>query len=213
MSLKEKLKNNFMAGLVLLAPLVLTVLVINTFLGWSSFLVNPVLDVTELGSYTDNNVFIARLIVIAIGTIFIALIGSVARTDNGKRFLGGFGRLVNIVPLFRTIYFSIKHFADSVVDNDSKYKKAVLVEYPDKDTYRIGFLTASTPERISKETGESLKNIFMPNSPNPTGGMLVMVPERKIYDIDLTIKEAFKTTMTTGISKDEADEIMEKHME
>lgn len=213
MDLKEKLKNNFMAGLILLAPLIITILVINTFLGWTSFLVNPILDLTKLGSYTDNNIFIARIIVLLMGATLVAVVGTVARTRAGRKMLGGFGRLVNIVPLFRTIYFSIKHFADSIVENQSKYKEAVLVEYPSKDTYRIGFLTAHTPERISQETGSDLKNIFMPNSPNPTGGMLVMMPDEKIYEIDLTIKEAFKTVMTTGISKDEADEIMDKHME
>lgn len=211
--LKEKLKNDFMAGLILLAPLILTILIINTFLGWTSFLVNPVLEVTRLGAYTDNNVFVARLIVLAMGAVFVVLAGTSARTRGGKKLLGGFGRLVNVVPLFRTVYFSIKHFADSIVENQSKYKKAVLVEYPNPDTYRIGFLTASTPENISEPTGKELKNVFMPNSPNPTGGMLVMVPEEKIYDVDLTIKEAFKTVMTTGIRKEEADEIMEKHME
>lgn len=211
--LKEKLKNDFMAGMILLAPLIITILIINTFVGWTSFLVNPILDLTNLGVYTDNNVLFARFLVLLAGAFFVMVVGTAARTRGGKKMLGGFGRLVNVVPLFRTVYFSIKHFADSIVENQSKYKKAVLVEYPNPDTYRIGFLTASTPENISGPTGKELKNVFMPNSPNPTGGMLVMMPERKIYNVDLTIKEAFKTIMTTGINQDEADELMNKHME
>lgn len=213
MNLKEKVKNDFMAGLILLTPLILTILVINTFIGWTSFLVNPVLEFTDFGTYTENNVFAARLLILAIGTVSIAFLGSVVRTAPGKKVLGEFGRLVNVVPVFRTVYFSIKHFADSIVENRSKYRKAVLVEYPSEDIYRIGFLTAETPDKIAGETGKELKNVFIPNSPNPTGGQLVMIPGEKVYDVDLDIKEAFKTVMTTGLSQSEADDIMEKHME
>lgn len=213
MELKEKLKNDFMAGLILLAPLILTILVINTFIGWTSFLVNPVLEYTDIRIYMENNVFAARILILAIGTASVIILGSIVRTNPGRKFLGEFGRLVNIVPVFRTVYFSIKHFADSIVENRSKYRKAVLVEYPAEDIYRIGFLTAETPKKVGGETGKDLKNVFLPNSPNPTGGKLVMMPEEKIYDIDLDIKEAFKTVMTTGISQDEADDIMDRHME
>lgn len=210
---QEKLKNNFIAGLILLTPLILTILIINTFLGWTSFLVNPIIEFTKLSQFTDNNIFVARIVVLMIGATFVLGLGTLVRTRIGSKLLGEFGRLANLVPLFRTIYFSLKHFADSLVENRSKYKEAVLVEYPEEGTYRIGFLTASTPENINKAVNKDLQNVFMPNSPNPTAGMLVMITEDKIYDIDLSIREAFRTIMTTGINKEEVDHLMDRHME
>lgn len=211
--LQEKLKNDFIAGLILVTPLVLTVLIVNIFLDWTSFLVNPIIEITELGSLTDNNIFYARIVVLVAGSLIVLSLGSIVRTNLGSRFFGGFGRLVNLVPLFRTVYFNFKHFANSLTDNQSKYKEAVLVEYPEEGTYRLGFLTASTPDKISSAVDKDLKNVFMPNSPNPIGGMLIMISEEKIHHIDMSIKEALRTIMTTGIKKEEADQLMDKHME
>ena len=211
--LKEKLKNDFITGIILVTPLILTVLLVNIFLDWTSFLVNPILEVTKLGSFTDNNIFVARILVLVLGAFTVLSLGGVARTRIGSKFLGGFSRVVHLIPLLRTIYFNFKHFADSLTDKESKYKEAVLVEYPEAGTYRLGFLTASTPAKISQNVDKNLQNVFMPNSPNPIGGMLVMISEDKIYEVEMSIKEALRTIMTTGIKKEDADDLMDKNTE
>lgn len=208
MSLQEKLKDSFIGGLILLTPLILTVIIIQIFLGWTAGITDTVVSVFGIGRYIGNDKLAGQLIVLATSAVIIVLTGIVARSRNGRKLLGGFGRLVNLVPMYRTLYFSLKHFADSLVENRSHYENAVIVEYPERDIYRVGFTTSKTQEEIQEIDDRQLMNVFMPNSPNPTAGQMAILPENRIHDVDLSVREAFKLVMTTGISNEKVEKVL-----
>jgi len=208
MSLQEELKHSFIGGLILLTPLILTVIIIQIFLGWTAGITDTVVSVFGIGQYIGNDKLAGQLIVLATSAVIIVLTGIVARSRKGRKLLGGFGRLVNLFPMYRTLYFSLKHFADSLVENRSHYENAVIVEYPERDIYRVGFTTSKTQEEIQEIDDRELMNVFMPNSPNPTAGQMAILPENRIHNVDLSVREAFKLVMTTGISNEKVEKVL-----
>jgi len=208
MGLQDKLKESFIGGLILLTPLILTIIIIKIFLGWTGGLTDSLVNAFGIGQYIGHNVLAGQLIVLAGSSIFIVIIGTIGRSKNGRNILGGFGKLVNLVPLYRTLYFSLKHFATALVENKSHYEKAVIVEHPQKGIYRLGFTTSEAAEEIQQVDDRKLLNVFMPNSPNPTAGIMAILPEERIHDVDLTVREAFKLVMTTGISNEKVEKAL-----
>lgn len=208
MVLEEKLKDSFIGGLILLTPLILTLVIIKVFLGWTSGLTDIIVQVFGIGQFVGQDMLAGQLIVLAASTVLIILTGTVARSAKGRKVLGGFGRLVNLVPMYRTLYFSLKHFANSLVENKSHYENAVVVEYPQRGIYRLGFTTSKSQKEIQEVDDRDLLNVFIPNSPNPTGGIMAILPEQRISDIDLSVREAFKLVMTTGISNEKVDKVI-----
>lgn len=208
MKLNEKIKDSFISGLILLTPLILTFIIIKFFLNWTSGLTDIVVQVFGIGQYVGQDMLAGQIIVLTASAIFILLAGVAARSYRGKKVLGGFGRLVNFVPMYRTLYFSLKHFANALVENRSHYENAVVVEYPERGIYRIGFTTSKTQEEIQKIDNRELMNVFMPNSPNPTGGQMAILPKDRINDVDLSVREAFKLLMTTGISNEKVENVL-----
>jgi uncharacterized membrane protein len=208
MELQEKLKDSFISGLILLTPLILTVVIIKFFLNWTAGITDIVVHLFGIGQYVGNDMLAGQIIVLTASAIFIVLAGIVARSYRGRKVLGGFGRLVNLVPMYRTLYFSLKHFANALVENKSHYENAVIVEYPERGIYRVGFTTSKTQKEIQEVDDRLLMNVFMPNSPNPTGGQMAILPEDRIQNIDLSVKEAFKLVMTTGISNEKVDNVL-----
>ena len=208
MNLDEKLKDSFISGLILLTPLILTFIIIKFFLNSTSGLTGVVVEVFGIGKYVGQDMLAGQIIVLTGSAIFIVIAGVAARSYAGRKVLGGFGRLVNLVPMYRTLYFSLKHFANALVENRSHYENAVVVEYPERGIYRIGFTTSKTQEEIQKIDNRELMNVFMPNSPNPTGGQMAILPKDRINDVDLSVREAFKLLMTTGISNEKVENVL-----
>ena len=208
MDLDEKLKDSFISGLILLTPLILTFIIIKFFLNSTSGLTGVVVEVFGIGKYVGQDMLAGQIIVLTGSAIFIVIAGVAARSYAGRKVLGGFGRLVNLVPMYRTLYFSLKHFANALVENRSHYENAVVVEYPERGIYRIGFTTSKTQEEIQKIDNRELMNVFMPNSPNPTGGQMAILPKDRINDVDLSVREAFKLLMTTGISNEKVENVL-----
>lgn len=209
MKLQENLKRSFIGGLILLGPFILTIVIIKLFLNSTSGLTEIVVQLTGLGKYTGQSTLIGQLIVLFSSAVFVTLTGLVARSKTGKTILGGFGRLVNIVPMYRTLYFSLKHLANSLVENKSHYENTVVVEYPHEGIYRVGFTTSKTQSEIQSLEESNLLNVFLPNSPNPTAGIMVILPEERIHEVDMTVREGFKLVMTTGISNKKVEKMIE----
>ena len=186
----------------------LTFIIIKFFLNSTSGLTGVVVEVFGIGKYVGQDMLAGQIIVLTGSAIFIVIAGVAARSYAGRKVLGGFGRLVNLVPMYRTLYFSLKHFANALVENRSHYENAVVVEYPERGIYRIGFTTSKTQEEIQKIDNRELMNVFMPNSPNPTGGQMAILPKDRINDVDLSVREAFKLLMTTGISNEKVENVL-----
>lgn len=208
MSFTEKLKNNFIGGLILLTPLIMTVAIIDLFLNWTGGITNFIVQLFGIGKYVGHDMMAGQAIVLAASGMIIVTVGLIAKSPAGRKFLGGFGKLVNLVPLYRTLYFSLKHFATAIVENRSHYENAVVVEHPHEGIYRLGFTTSKSSDEIQKVDDKELINVFLPNSPNPTAGLMAILPKDRIYNVDITVREAFKLIMTTGISNREVETVL-----
>lgn len=202
MTLASRLKNSFVAGLLLVAPLVVTALVGRVLVGWTLGIVNPIVQATGLAAYVANDVLLAQILAVALVLVTITVLGFLAQWTVGQRVFGGVGRIVNFIPLVNTVYSSVRQVASSLVDRDSRYESVVLVEYPREGVYSIGLVTAESPKAVETVAGEEAYNVFLPNSPNPTGGRLLVVPADQIHEIEMSVQEGMRQIVTTGMGTD-----------
>lgn len=203
MALTDSFRQSFVAGLILLAPLVVTVYVLRVLALWSLTVVNPLVRGTRLTQYTANIELVAQVVAVVLIVTAVTLLGFAARWSVGRRLFGRVGRVVNIVPLVNVIYAGVRQVATALVERETAYDRAVLVEYPREDNYAVGFVTGESPTAVEAVTGEPALNVFLPNSPNPTGGRLVVLPVSQVHEIDLSVRRALRLVVTTGIG-DEA---------
>lgn len=207
MRIKTSLKSDFVAGLILVAPLVVTVVVLRFALNWLGGQLNPLIEGTRLATFTADNVLLAQLLLLAIIVAAITVLGAVAQWSVGKRVVGGTGRVVGFLPVFRTIYGSVRQMVSSVVNRSSDFESVVYVEYPRQDVYQLGLKTGDSPEGVETVAGEEAYNVFVPGSPNPTQGSLVLVPESRAHESELSVRAAIHLLMTTGMT--ESDHVIE----
>jgi uncharacterized membrane protein len=209
MNLKEVFKDSFLSGLVLLTPLIATFLIVSLVLGWTSGITGFFIDTFDLSSLTFRTHIAAQILVLAGLTAMVTVIGRFSRSRAGKRALGSMGKIVNLVPVYRSLYHSIKNIAGSFAEGQSSYRTAVLAEHPSDGIYRIGFITSESSDEIEEAAGEELVNVYLPNSPTPTAGITAMMPREKLHELDMSVKKAFKLLVTTGVSNEKIDEIID----
>lgn len=203
MRVKNGLKSSFVAGVILVAPVVVTVFIVNTIGGWILRLLAPVVEGTRAEQLTGD-FLLAQILVGIVVILLVTAIGFVAQYSVGRRMFGRAGRVMNFIPVIRTVYSSIRQVASSVTGRASEYESVVLVEYPREGVYSIGLVTAESPAAADRLAGGPVYNVFFPSSPNPTGGKLVMVPEREVYETDLSVRRGIQILMTTGMARDES---------
>lgn len=204
MTWKKWFRNSLITGLVLVAPLVITVIILQVLLGWLTGFVRPLVEATDLARFTADIAFFAQVLALVLLFLLIVLIGLIAQWSLGQRLFGGIGRLVKFVPMVRVIYASIRQVSDSLMSSQSRYESTVLVEYPRTDMYAIGFVTGESPDPVETVTGHAY-NVYIPNSPNPTNGHLAMVPEEQVYEIDMPARRGIRLMVTTGMAETKED--------
>jgi uncharacterized membrane protein len=198
------LRNSFIAGLILIAPLVITFVVLQFLLGWLTGFVEPLVSATNLSQFTGNIEYLAQLLALVVLLALIVLVGIVARWGVADRLFGGFNRLIGVIPMVRVIYASVQQVSSSLSSSGSRYESVVLVEYPRDGIYAIGFVTAESPDPVQTITGEAY-NVYIPNSPNPTNGHLAMVPESEVHEIDMSVRRGVRLMVTTGMAETSQD--------
>lgn len=208
MNISTAIKNSFIAGLILITPLVVTLYIVRLLVNWSLQFVNPVVQGTRLTQYTANIEAVAQLLALVLIVGTITVLGYIAQKRLGQQLLGNFGRIVNVIPLINTIYASVRQVANSLVDRDTAYESVVLVEYPRQDIYTIGLVTGESPPAVTDFVDQEVYNVFLPNSPNPTAGRLVLLPDDQIHEIDMSVRRGMRLIVTTGIGADEASEAL-----
>ncbi len=202
MALKSGLKSSFLSGLILLAPVVVTVFIINTIGRWVLGVLGPVVRGTRAERLTGD-FLLAQLLVAVIAVLIVVVVGFVAQYSIGRRLFGRAGRVMGFIPVVRTIYSSVRQVASSVSNRASDYDSVVLVEYPREGVYSIGLVTAESPAVANELAGGQAYNVFFPSSPNPTGGKLVMIPEEQVHPTDLSVRRGIQILMTTGMAENE----------
>lgn len=205
MGLTKRLKEQFVAGLILVTPLVVTAYVLKTLVGWSIQLLDPVVRETGLLGYTGNVELAAQVVAAAAILAGLTLLGALAQRRVGERTFGSVGRVVNFVPLVNTIYGSVRQVATAMVEQNTRYDRVVLVEYPREGVYVLGLVTSEGPTAAEAVADEEVYSVYLPNSPNPTGGRLLLVPESQVHETDISVRQGLRMILTTGVAAEGDD--------
>lgn len=163
----------------------------------------------ETGVYTDVIGFLSELIAIILFLFLIIVVGAVARYRYGEALVNVFDYLIASIPGVGTVYQTLRRVGNLVLGDDvSNFEAVKLVEMLSEDTYLIAFQTAAPPDAIDEATGpEEMITLFVPMAPNPvTGGFLVYVPRDRVLDVDLSVDDAVRAILTSGLATEEADQ-------
>ena len=192
--LSLKIRNYFFTGVVVLIPIGLTIYL-------SKFLINTSSKI--LPSQINPNYYLPFNIPgleIIISIIFITIIGFISLSYLGKKFLQLIDSLFKKIPLLGTFWSAIKQMSQSFKESGSKSKSVVLVEYPRKGVWAVGFATKENSGEIAEKTNQKLINVFVPTTPNPTSGFLLMFPKDDVIFLNMTFEEASKFIVSAGTS-------------
>ena len=193
-SLIAKLRNYFITGIVVLVPIGITLYLTKFFITISSRLIP-----SEINPNNYLPILIPGLEII-LAIIFITLIGYLSLSFIGKKILQLFNDLLKKIPILRTIYSAIGQMAETLAPKRKSKKSVVLIEYPRKGSWAVGFATKDNKGEISKKTNQNLVNVFVPTTPNPTSGFLLMFPKDEIIYLDMNFEEASKFIVSAGTS-------------
>ncbi len=193
-SILGRLRNYFIAGIVVLVPIGITLYLTRFFISISSKLIPNELNPN---SYLP---FAIPGLEILLAIIFITIIGSLSLSFIGKKILKIFNDILKRIPILRTIYSAIGQMTETLAPKKGSKKSVVLVEYPRKGSWAVGFATRENDSEISKKTNTNLINVFVPTTPNPTSGFLLMFPKDEVIYLDMTFEEASKFIVSAGTS-------------
>ena len=202
------LRNSFLTGIVVIAPVGLTVWLIWTVIGWVDGFVLPFVP----NSYQPENLIKqifgeeSQMNIRGLGVIFFLVfttfIGWIAKGVIGRFFIRNAETLVHRMPVVRSIYSGVKQIAETVfAQSDRSFEKACLVEYPRKGIWAVGFIsTVAKGEVQSKAAKDSqLLSVFVPTTPNPTSGFLLFFPKEDVIQLDMSIEDAAKLVISAGL--------------
>ena len=193
-SFAAKLRNYFITGIVVLVPIGITLYLTRFFIRISSKLIPA-----EINPNNYLPILIPGLEIV-LAVIFITLIGYLSLSFIGKKILQLFNDLLKKIPILRTIYSAIGQMAETLAPNRKTKKSVVLIEYPRKGSWAVGFATKDNKGEISKKTNQNLVNVFVPTTPNPTSGFLLMFPKEELVYLDMSFEEASKFIVSAGTS-------------
>ena len=187
-----KIRNYFITGIVVLVPIGITLYLTKFFISISS---NFIPKGINPNSYLP---FSIPGLEILLSIFFITLIGGLSLSFIGKKILQFVNDLFKKIPILRTIYSAIGQMTDTFTSSEKDKKNVVLVEYPRKGSWAVGFATKDNQGEISDKTKQKLVNVFIPTTPNPTSGFLLMFPKEEVIYLDLTFEEASKFIVSAG---------------
>ncbi len=191
-SILSSLRNNFIAGVVVLIPIGITLYLTVFIINISSKLIPKEINPNHYLPYNIPG------LEILIAVLLITIIGWISLSFIGKRLFNLFETLLNKIPIIRTIYSAVEQLIETFTSSKSDKKTVVLVEYPRKGVYAVGFATKENTGEIRKKAGKELLNVFVPTTPNPTSGFLLMFPKDEVIFLDLTFEEASKFIVSAG---------------
>jgi len=194
LSFISRLRNYFLTGIVVLVPIGITLYLTKFLISVSSKLIPKEIN--------PNNYLPISIpgIEIILSLLIITIIGGLSLSFIGKKILNIVNDLFKRIPILRTIYSAIGQMAQTIVPKKNNKKSVVLVEYPRKGSWAVGFATKDNKGEISKKTNKKLVNVFVPTTPNPTSGFLLMFPKEEVVYLDMSFEEASKFIVSAGTS-------------
>ena len=191
-SLTLILRNYFITGVVVLIPIGFTLYLTKFVIGISSKIIPQNINPNNYLPYAIPG------IEIIISIIFITIVGGLSLSFLGKKILKIIDDLFKRIPFLRTIYSAILQMTESFSNKDSDKKSVVLVEYPRKGVWAVGFATKENKGEMSEKTNKKLINDFVPTTPNPTSGFLLMFPLDEVIHLNMTFEEASRFIVSAG---------------
>ena len=193
-SITSKLRNAFIAGIVVLVPIGFTLYLTLFLIKISSKLIPNEINPNNYLPFSIPG------LEILLSVIFITIVGGISLSFFGKKILNLINDLFKRIPILRTIYSAIGQMTESFTNKSDNKKSVVLIEYPKKGSWAVGFATKENKGEISKKTNKELINVFIPTTPNPTSGFLLMFPKDEVIFLDMTFEEASKFIVSAGTS-------------
>jgi uncharacterized membrane protein len=192
----EALRSYFVAGILAFAPLGITIWAISWIIQRLDNLLLPQV-LTWVGLEDPPRLpFVGALFTLVV----ILMMGVVARHLFGGQFVRAWERLLSRVPVARNIYSGVKQLFEAIFQrSETRFNRVVLIEYPRRDIWAIAFTTGAARGLVQQMTEKHMINCFLPTTPNPTSGFYLLVPEEDVYEVDLTVEDAFKLVMSAGL--------------
>ena len=201
-------RNSFLTGVVVIAPVGLTVWLVWTVIGWIDGFVLPFVP----SQYQPEEILRAilgedvRVNIRGLGVVFFLVfttfIGWIAKGLLGRTFIRSAENLVNRMPVVRSVYSGVKQIAETVfAQADRSFEKACLIEYPRRGIWAIGFISTTAKGEVSKRagSGQKIQSIFVPTTPNPTSGFLLFFPAEDVIELDMSVEDAAKLVISAGL--------------
>ena len=195
-SLTLILRNYFITGVIVLIPIGFTLYLTKFLIGLSSNIIPQNLNPNNYLPYAIPGVEIV------VSIIIITIVGGLSFSFIGKRILKLIDDLFKRIPFLRTIYSAILQMTESFSNKNNDKKSVVLVQYPRKGVWAVGFATKENKGQMAKKTNQNLINVFVPTTPNPTSGFLLMFPTDEVIYLDMSFEEASKFIVSAGTSDD-----------
>ena len=191
-SFLARIRNNFIAGIVVLIPIGITLYLTLFIIKISSNIIPKEINPNYYLPYNIPG------LEILIAIVLITFVGWLSLSFIGKKLFDIFENILNKIPILRTIYSAVNQLIETFTKSKSNKKNVVLIQYPRKGVWAVGFATKENTGEIKKKTGQELINVFVPTTPNPTSGFLLMFPKDEVIYLDLSFEEASKFIVSAG---------------
>ena len=220
------LKNVVLTGLAIVLPLFVTLYIIWFVIGWIGQILRPIVRLLEdagiigffrrrelivflleTGIYGDVIGFLSEIIAVLLFVLIIIAVGTAARYRHGEFLVSTFDYLIASIPAIGTVYQTLRRVGNMVLETTAEFEAVKLIELLSEDTYVIAFQTNPSSVAVAEATGhEDMVTLFVPMAPNPvTGGFLVYVPSDRVIDVDLSVDEAVRMILTSGIAREDPE--------
>jgi uncharacterized membrane protein len=195
---KGRVRNYFITGMVIVLPIIISVWVFTTvFYILTNFLFRMIQFFHPLDSFSIG--LLARIGSLVIIFFAVIVIGVLARNVFGKKIVHLIDVLCTKIPVFGRVYSATRQISHAFIgEQKTVFRKVVLIRYPRKSLFTVAFLTSEIRGEAQEKTGEDLINVFIPTSPNPTSGMLIMVPRTDVIPLDMSIEDGMKLVISGG---------------
>ena len=198
---KQDLKNDLIAGLLVVIPLATTIWLTITIASWViNFLTKVPKQINPFDGLNPILVNLLNFLVgLAVPLLSILLIGLMARNIAGRWLLDFGERLLQAIPLAGSVYKTLKQLLETILKSNDKFRRVILVEYPRRGIWALGFVTNTVSAEIESHLQGSTISIFVPTTPNPTTGWYAIVPENEVITLSMSVEDAFKVIISGGI--------------
>ena len=194
----SRIRNYFLTGVVVIAPISLTIYLSWLFIDWVDDTVRPLIPV-KYNPETYLPFSLPGLGVLVV-FIFLTFVGFITANLFGRTIIRAGERLLGRMPVIRSIYSAFKQVFETVLKSKSQsFRQAVLIEYPRKGLSTIAFVTADTGGEVQREIGGDLVTVYVPTTPNPTSGFMIVVPREELVFLDMSVENAVKMVISMGV--------------